>query len=96
MIPVKDVRKLLYIATSEKSLADIQSMFAGVTAVELLSEATSGDYFYAVEFSPEVDGLTLGAGASGNINLIGGGGVPADEIAEGAKIPLYLITHIRD
>ena len=96
MIPVKDVRKLLYITTSEKSLADIQTMFAGVTAVELLSEAMSGDYFYAVEFSPEVDGLTLGTGASGNIRLTSGDAVPASEIAEGAKIPLYFIAHIRD
>lgn len=99
MIPVKDVRKLLYITTSQKSLTDFQTMFVGVVSVELLNVATSGDYFYAVEFSHEVDGLTVYKGALGRnnkINLINGGVVYAGEIAEGAKIPLYFITYIRD
>ena len=95
MIPVKDVRKILYITASEKSLADFQAMFSGVVAAELLSEAMSGDYFYAVEFSPEVDGLTLGT-ASANINLSSGDAVPASEFSEGAKIPFYLVAYIRE
>ena len=96
MISVKDARKLLYIAASEKSLTDFQAMFAGVVAVELLSEALSGDYFYSVEFSPDVDGLTIATTSSANVKLSSGDSVPVSEFAEGAKIPLYFIACIRE
>lgn len=96
MIPIKDVRKILYITTSEKSLTDFQAMFSGVVAAELLSEALSGDYFYSVEFSTDVDGLTIIGTTSANVNLRSGDAVPANEFAKGAKIPFYFVAYIRE
>lgn len=96
MIPIKDARKILYITTSAKTLADFQAMFASVVAVTLLCESMGGDYIYSVEFSPEVDGLTVLSGGSAYINLPNGQGYGATEFAEGAKIPFYFITYIND